>query len=149
MGALYLSTTHGLSHTRIHKIWRGMKDRCYNPNHDRFHCYGGRGITVCNLWINDFLSFYYWAMDNGYTDELSIERKDVNGPYSPDNCSWVTKAAQMRNKQDTLYATINGITKPLIDWAEEYGISYKTITTRYYRGWVGEKLIKNTKNQAS
>jgi hypothetical protein len=125
-----------------------MKDRCYNPNHDRYHCYGGRGLTVCDDWIKDFVSFYNWALENGYTDSLSIDRRDVNGPYSPENCSWVTQSEQMRNKQDTLYVTINGVTKPLITWAEEKGIPYKTITTRYYRGWREEKLIKRTKNKA-
>jgi hypothetical protein len=140
-----MATTHGLSHTRIHKIWRNMKDRCYNPNHDRFHCYGGRGITVCSDWKNEFMSFYIWAMNNEYNDELSIERVNVNGPYSPENCSWVSPSMQYRNKQGTLYATINGVTKPLANWAEEEGINYKTITTRYYRGWHGERLIKGKK----
>jgi hypothetical protein len=145
MEALSLATTHGLSNTRIHKIWRGMKDRCYNPNHQRYHCYGGRGITVCNEWKNDFLSFYNWAMSNGYKDELSIDRIDVNGPYTSENCSWVSPSMQLRNKQGTLYATINGVTKPLIVWAEQNGIPYKTITTRYRRGWRGEKLIYGKK----
>jgi hypothetical protein len=140
-----MATTHGLSHTRIHRVWRGMKDRCFNPNHDRYHCYGGRGILVCCEWKNDFLSFYNWARDNGYSDELSIDRINVNGPYSPDNCTWSNHREQLRNKRDTLYATINGVTKPLIVWAEENGIPYKTITSRYYRGWNEEKLIKGKK----
>lgn len=144
-----MATTHGLSHTRIHRIWRGMKARCYNPNHDRYHCYGSRGITVCKEWKEDFLSFYDWAMNNGYSNELSIDRIDVNGPYSPENCTWSSQSTQSRNKQDTLYSTINGITKPLIIWAEENGIKYKTITTRYYRGWSGEKLIKGKKHFSS
>ncbi|MED4351728.1 hypothetical protein P9265_05190 [Schinkia azotoformans] len=140
-----MATTHGLSHTRIHKIWRGMKDRCSNPNHDRYHCYGGRGIVVCTEWKNDFLSFYNWSMKNGYSDKLSIERKDVNGPYSPENCTWVSRSVQMRNKQDTHYATINGVNKPLIEWAETYKIPYKTIMTRWYRGWRGKELLQPSK----
>jgi hypothetical protein len=140
-----LANTHGLSHTRIHRKWRGMKDRCFNSNHDRYHCYGGRGITVCTEWKNDFMSFYTWAMSNGYEDELSIDRVDVNGPYSPENCSWSSPSMQSRNKQDTIYTTIDGIKKPLISWAEENGIKYKTIMTRFYRGWRGEKLIKGKK----
>jgi hypothetical protein len=141
-----MATTHGLSHTRIHKIWRGMKDRCYNPNHARFNCYGGRGITVCTEWKKDFMSFYTWAMGNGYDDDFSIERVNVNGSYSPDNCTWVSPSMQHRNKQGTLYATINGVTKPLANWAEENGIPYKTIMSRFYRRWRGERLIKGKKH---
>ncbi|WP_066307805.1 hypothetical protein [Bacillus sp. FJAT-29814] len=119
-----------------------MKDRCNNPNASNYTNYGGRGITVCEQWNNDFMSFFNWANNNGYEEQLTIERMDVNGNYEPLNCKWIDMRAQSRNKQSTVYAEINGIQKPLIEWAEQSGISYKTITTRWYRGWRGHDLIK-------
>ncbi|WP_462409367.1 hypothetical protein [Neobacillus sp. Marseille-QA0830] len=137
-----MATLHGLSNTRIHSLWRKIKDRCNNPKASNYKNYGGRGIKMCEAWGNDFLSFYKWAIENGYEDHLSIERIDVNGNYEPLNCKWITMNEQCRNKRSTKYAVINGEKKPLIEWAELYGISYKTITTRWYRGLRGCALIE-------
>lgn len=73
---------HGLSHTRLHSLWRKVKDRCANPNASNYHNYGGRGITLCVEWKEDFLTFYEWAMNNGYKEGLSLERINVNGNYA-------------------------------------------------------------------
>lgn len=81
---------HGLSETRIYKTWGNMKQRCYNPNDSKYGSYGGKGITVCDEWLHDFQAFYDWAMANGYTEELTIDRKDAKMGYSPDNCRWIT-----------------------------------------------------------
>jgi hypothetical protein len=91
--------THGLSRSRIYKTWEDMKTRCYNPNCRNYHNYGGRGIIVCEEWKNDFVVFYNWAMANGYTDELTIERVDVNGNYCPENCTWISLSEQSKNKR--------------------------------------------------
>lgn len=132
---------HGQSSTRLHGIWRKMKDRCTNSNNPRYHCYGGRGIQVCDEWTEEFMSFCEWALANGYEEHLTIDRINVNGNYCPVNCQWATEEEQRLNKQNTLYGVIHGEEKPLRIWAEIYQIPYKTITTRYYRGKRGEELV--------
>ena len=93
--------THGLGNTRLYKIWKGIKDRTLNPKHIQFPDYGGRGITICDEWKNDFMSFYNWAMLNGYEENkgLSIDRIDNDGGYSPENCRWTTQVIQNRNQR--------------------------------------------------
>jgi hypothetical protein len=91
--------THGLSDTRIYNIWTDVKKRCYNKRNKEFHNYGGRGISVCEAWKHNFIDFYNWAMDNGYSDDLTIDRMDVNGNYEPSNCRWATWSEQGRNKR--------------------------------------------------
>jgi hypothetical protein len=133
---------HGLSKTRIHALWRKMIDRCNNPMASNYHNYGGRGIKICPEWKDDFLAFFLWAEAHGYKDALSLERIDVNGNYEPLNCKWIEINQQSRNKRDTKYAKINGITKSMVDWAETYDIPYKTIMSRWYRGVRGHDLVQ-------
>lgn len=92
---------HGLSNTRLYSIWDGMKKRCYSPKHESYKYYGGRGITICDEWRNNFKLFYDWALDNGYKEYLTIDRIDVNGNYEPSNCRWVTMKEQAKNKRTT------------------------------------------------
>ena len=100
---ILLKTTHNLSRTKIYKVWRGMKSRCYNKNNKAYKHYGGRGITVCEEWKNDFMSFYNWANDSGYKQGLTIERINNDGDYCPKNCSWVTQSDQCRNQRTTVF----------------------------------------------
>jgi DNA-directed RNA polymerase subunit RPC12/RpoP len=93
------NTKHGLVNTGLYGIWRNIKNRTLNPKHKQYNDYGGRGITICDEWKNDFMSFYDWAMTNGYSDELSIDRIDNDGGYSPENCRWTTSIIQNRNKR--------------------------------------------------
>ena len=96
-----MQPVHGLSHHRLFGIWNGMKTRCYNENNKDYKDYGGRGIRICDEWLSDFLSFYNWAMENGYQDDLTIDRVEVNGNYEPSNCKWSTRAEQSRNQRRT------------------------------------------------
>ena len=91
--------THGLTKTRVYKIWVCMKNRCYQKSYHAFRHYGGRGIIVCDEWRDNFQAFYVWAMANGYADNLSIDRIDVNGNYEPSNCRWLTMSEQNKNKR--------------------------------------------------
>ena len=89
---------HGLSHTRLFNIWQCMLQRCNNPKNPRYNCYGGKGVSVCNQWKNDFTIFYEWATQNGYADNLTIDRINTEGNYEPDNCRWVTWAENLKHR---------------------------------------------------
>jgi hypothetical protein len=135
-------TTHGLYHTRINNIWNGMIDRCRRVKNKNYKNYGGRGITVCEEWATDFMAFYNWAMNNGYSDELTIERNDVNGNYEPGNCKWITHSKQALNRRDNHFVTYNGVTKTIAEWAKDLNMNYNTLINRLntYR-WGIEKAL--------
>ena len=90
---------HGLTNTRIYRIWASMISRCENPNNNRYYVYGLKGISVCDDWRNDFMSFYNWAINNGYSDDLSIGRIDNDKGYCPSNCRWATSKEQRANQR--------------------------------------------------
>lgn len=133
-------TTHGECYSRLNSIWRSMRTRCRNVLKEYNKYWAGRGIKVCDEW-EDYSVFAAWAKSNGYQEGLSIDRIDVNGDYCPENCRWVTNAEQQRNKQNTIYYTLNGITKPLIEWCEDYGVKFNTVRKRMTKGYSGEKLF--------
>lgn len=122
--------THGLSHTRLHSIWSDIKTRCFDPNDSNYSNYGGRGITMCDEWRSDFLSFYRWANANGYSDDLSIDRIDNNLGYCPDNCRWADSVVQQNNKRNNHLITYHGETLTMSQWARKTGIGFHKLKDR-------------------
>lgn len=141
---------HGFSGTRIYKTWRNMKSRCYNPNASKYYLYGGKGIKVCEEWKNDFMSFYNWAMANGYKDDLTIDRIDSDKDYCPENCKWATvkeqnshlKFVNKRNPFEKKMITYKNETHCLKDWAKKKNLKEKTLLARYERGWSVERMLE-------
>lgn len=132
---------HGMTDTRIFHCWSAMKDRCTNERHKAYKNYGGRGIRVCDEWLHDFQTFYEWAMENGYSDELSIDRIDNDGNYEPSNCRWITYKEQQNNKRTNHYLEYDGEVKTIAQWAEIVGIKRKVLTQRINNGWTTEKAL--------
>lgn len=131
---------HGQRHTRLYDIWRSMKSRCTNEGNNRFSLYGGRGISVCKQWMK-FENFYLWAVENGYSNELTIDRKDVNKDYDPSNCRWVSQKVQQNNRSNNRHIEFNGISHTLAEWSDITGIKRATIWMRLSLGWSVEKAL--------
>lgn len=133
---------HGKRHTRLYRIWANIKTRCYNQRDPHFSRWGGKGVKMCEEWKNSFNSFYTWAISNGYTDKLTIDRIDNNGNYTPSNCRWVTVAEQNRNKEHVRFITYNGKRQTIGQWTKELNLGKETIRERLKRGWSEEEVIK-------
>lgn len=129
------SRTHGQSNSRIYSIYQNMKDRCYNPNNERYRRYGGRGISICDEWLNDFEEFYSWAMKNGYKDDLSIDRIDNDGNYEPANCRWATHIIQANNKSTNVHLFYKGEEYTRAELSRELGIDYETFRRKLKQGF--------------
>lgn len=124
--------SHKMSGTRIYHIWRGMKDRCYNVHSPSYYRWGGRGITICDEWKDNFSAFYSWAMENGYSENLTIDRIDNNGNYEPINCRWATIGEQSRNRESNVVIQIGNSKRTLREWCEIFELEYGTILARYH-----------------
>lgn len=139
---------HSGSNERLFGIWTGMKTRCYNSHICNYKDYGGRGITVCEDWRNDYAAFRDWAMANGYDEnalygECTIDRIDNDKGYSPDNCRWVSMKEQSVNKRTAVIVEIDGEIKPLKEWCSIFKISYSCVMHRIHNlNWSIEKAIK-------
>lgn len=154
-----LSKTHGRSKDLIYQVWNSMISRCYRPSQDSFRLYGGRGISVCDRWRygeGGQSGFECFILDMGDrpSRRYSIERKCSNKNYEPSNCEWALSAQQNRNRRNAIMLEIEGRTKPLAEWCEIYGISYKTALRRRNLGWepkdiVGKPLRRRSISQAS
>lgn len=150
---LKFSFKHGLSRdengkkTRLFRIWTGIKTRCLNGKVKEYPKYGGRGITICDEWLKDFKVFYDWSLLNNYSDDLSIDRKDNDGNYEPNNCRWTNSRVQANNRTSNSLLAFKGETKTLAEWVLEYNITYGAAFERLKRGWSLEKsLITPVKN---
>ncbi len=146
-------------HSRLQSIFQGMKTRCYNPKNKNYKSYGGRGIRICDEW-NDreripqednatkgYLAFKKWALENGYADNLTIDRINVNGNYEPSNCRWITHKEQCNNTTRNRIITYKGKTQNLKQWCDELNLSYNVIAQRistYH--WSIEKAFETEGN---
>lgn len=135
-----------MSVDRLGGIFLHMKDRCYNPNSDSYKHYGARGITICEEWYTPHSHkgsrvFRKWALENGYADNLTIDRIDVNKGYSPDNCRWIPRSLQNRNKRNNRFITYNGKTQTIAEWSKELKIPTKTLQYRLNKQMPIEKLF--------
>ena len=129
--------SHGDSEERLYNIWYLMHYRCENPKFRKYDNYGGRGIEVCEEWANieGYIKFKEWALNNGYTENLTIDRINVNGNYEPANCRWITKTEQAGNKRTNRLIEFNGHIETMAEWSRVTGVPYKTLHRRIQSGW--------------
>ena len=124
---------HGMSHSKLYGVWSQMRNRCNNPNDSSYTRYGGRGISVCPEW-DEAATFISWALKSGYTEGLQIDRIDNDKGYSSDNCRFVTRKENCRNRRTNRHVTIGSQTKTITEWAEIAGISSGALRHRIKRG---------------
>ena len=142
--------THGFGNEdRLYRIWSGMKSRCYSECDRNFKRYGARGITVCPEWHKDFMAFREWSLSNGYQDDLSIDRIDNDGPYSPENCRWTSMKTQNNNRRTNVYITYRGETHTAAEWALITGIKAETLVSRKAHGWSDAECIEVPVSQSN
>jgi hypothetical protein len=146
--------------SRLNNIYDNMKQRCYNPNRDVYKYYGGRGIKICDEWNNrervrlqngtcskGWLAFKKWALENGYQDNLTIDRIDPNGNYEPSNCRWVTMKVQSNNLRNNVRLTYKGRTQTIHEWCDELNLNYYCIRDRICRkGWDVTEAFETKEN---
>lgn len=120
--------------------YHSMMDRCYRETAKNYPFYGGRGIAVCPAWHN-IEAFESWVKESGFQKGLTLERKDVNGDYCPENCTWATKKQQANNRRNTVVIEHNGKRHTVSEWADILGMSRSTINNRYHRGLPTEKVL--------
>ena len=127
------STKHGMSHHPLTPIYSAMIQRCTNPNDQRYSDYGGRGVGICDEWLNSNISFFNWAIENGWCKGLNIDRKDNDKGYSPENCRIIDVKTNQRNKRNNRLITYKNETKSLAEWCDILGLPYARINTRLNR----------------
>lgn len=139
---------HGMSQTSVYDIWAGMVARCHRVNDsEHYRRYGARGITVCDRWRYSFENFYADMGDR--PPEMTLERKNNDLGYSPENCVWATRKTQQRNRRGVRFLTIDGVTKPLVEWAELRGVPAKLLADRVFtRGWDHERALNEPAGSA-
>lgn len=133
---------HGKRRTRLYTVYSNIKTRCYNTKNSRYKYYGARGISMCDEWRNDFQAFFDWAIENGYREDLTIDRIDTNGNYEPANCRWVTWQEQQNNRRNNHLIEFNGQVHTMAEWARLSGIPYLTLAQRInVYGWSVERAL--------
>jgi hypothetical protein len=143
-----VKTRNGLSKTREYQIYRHIINRCFNQKDINYKNYGGRGIKVCDEWINNFEAFYNWATKNGYTEKLTIDRINVNGDYEPANCRWTTMKQQQNNRTNNRIIEYRGKRKTITEWAIIYNMSYRNLYYRLKNGYSIEQALEKPKRKS-
>lgn len=134
--------THGMTRTRLYRIWSNMKSRCYNENVPCFTRYGAEGKFVCSEWADSFESFRDWSLTHGYRDDLTIERIDGNKGYTPDNCKWATLEEQANNKRNNHIVEVDGNKMTLAQFARKYGLKYKRVEKQINKdGYTADEIL--------
>lgn len=128
------NTKHGLSGHPLYIKWLSIKNRCYIKSNLEYKNYGGRGISVCDEWVNDFKSFFDWSINNGYSKNLTIDRIDVNSNYSPANCRYIPMNEQFNNRTDSFFITIGMDKKTITEWSKISGNTVSCIRNRIING---------------
>lgn len=140
------TTKHGFARTKLNYAYDHMIKRCYSSKDKCFKNYGGRGIKVCDKWLNDSRSFYKWAIENGYDlnapyMKCTLDRIDVNGDYSPENCRFVDIKTQSNNRTSNFLITYDGLTMNATEWSKKIGLNPKTIIKRIRSGWSAKEAL--------
>ena len=135
-------STHGMSGSRLYQEWVNIKARCYNKNSKAYKRYGARGIGMCQDWFDSFDVFAEWALSNGYSDNLTIERIDNDKGYMPDNCKWISKGDQANNRGSNISISYNGETHNLSEWCHIYDKDYRLVYNRIHKNkWDFERAM--------
>ncbi|MFA5252763.1 MAG: hypothetical protein WC454_09300 [Phycisphaerae bacterium] len=133
---------HGMANKHpLHSVWNSIKQRCLNPKSSRYKYYGARGISVCEEWL-DFIPFYEWAISHGYKNYLTIERKNNDGDYCPENCTFVGRKKQANNRRTSKYIVYKSLKKTLAQWGDLLDINPTVLCKRLIRGWSPERTIE-------
>lgn len=132
---------HGLYSHRLYRIWVKLRGRCNNPSYHEYSNYGGRGISVCEEWNTNFMSFYNWSLANGYAENLTLDRINNDGNYEPNNCRWATQKQQCNNFRRNHLLTYKGETRTMQEWGELLGVNVSTMSTRAWRGWSTQEIL--------
>lgn len=141
-----MTRVHGYANKeRLYRIWKNMRRRCNNTKSDYYENYGGRGIRVCSQW-DDYFTFRKWAISNGYKNDLTIDRINNDGNYTPSNCKWSTRKQQSNNTRSNVVITYKGVTKTASEWAEHLGLSKAAIYHRIERNWNEKDIIEVPEN---
>ena len=139
---------HGMSEDPLYNRFTKIVSRCESPTNPEYKNYGGRGISVCEEWRRNFKAFYEWSMQNGYREDLTIDRIDVNGNYEPNNCRWVDRVAQANNTRSNHFIEYNGERKTIAEWGRKLGISYSTLWGRLKKHkWSMDGAIKDLRSE--
>ena len=130
-----------MTSSRLYTIWNGVKSRCYVKTSTPYKKYGAKGITMCDEWKNDFVSFYNWSIENGYADNLTLDRINGEGNYEPSNCRWVSYTKQANNTKANVFLTLNGESHTLTEWSRLLNINFTTLQNRRSKGWDDAKVL--------